>query len=36
VKIGIDSRGLRNYIAGIGRILLEFLGEIKGHNKEEE
>jgi hypothetical protein len=36
VKIGIDCRELRNYVTGIGRILLEFLGEIKGHNKEEK
>jgi len=34
MKIGIDCRELRNYVTGIGRILLEFLGEIKGYNKD--
>jgi glycosyltransferase involved in cell wall biosynthesis len=34
MKIGIDCRELRNYITGIGRILLEFLGEIKGDSKD--
>jgi len=34
MNIGIDCRELRNYITGIGRILLEFLEEIKGHHKD--
>lgn len=34
MKIGIDCRELQNHITGIGRILLEFLREIKERHKD--